>query len=265
MRSKGGVRGPRQASPRALAIAGGVVGIAVVAIVLAIVLTRGSSGPSGSKLLAQYPTKGSAHSSVALPGAAAANALFQGIPQRGLVLGKPTAPVEMVMFIDVQCPVCKDYELNDLPTIVGKYIRTGEVQLHLEPWAIIGAQSLTGRLGLIAASFQNRAFQYAKVNYDNQPDGSENTGWLTDSEMLQMASSVNGLDIHNWWAAKNGSGATTIAKEVDTEARKVGAEGTPTVLVGPYRGKLQNVTLPQAAPTLQQTEEALNAALASAK
>ena len=49
------------------------------------------------------------------------------------MLGKPSAPVEMEMFIDVQCPICRDYEVSSLPTIVQKYIRTGKVQLHLQP------------------------------------------------------------------------------------------------------------------------------------
>ena len=75
--------------------------------------------------------------------------------QQGLVLGRPSAPVEMEMFIDVQCPICQRYEVESLPTIVNKYIKTGKVQLHMQPWAFIGgagSQSFSGRLGLIAAS-----------------------------------------------------------------------------------------------------------------
>ena len=52
--------------------------------------------------------------------------------------------------------------------MVQKYIRPGKVQLHLQPWAFLGEQSKTGRLALIAASVQNKGFQYAKVLYDNQ-------------------------------------------------------------------------------------------------
>ena len=116
VRSKG-VGGPRsrQASPRGLATAGGVVAVAVIAIVLGIVLTRG--GNKAAPLPGEFPTVGSAHSKVALQGAPDANALFKGIPQKGLVLGKPSAPVEMEMFVDVQCPVCQFYEVNYLPTL----------------------------------------------------------------------------------------------------------------------------------------------------
>jgi len=263
VRSKGaaGARVPRQASPRVLAIGGAVAAAIVVAIVLAVVLGGGGHSSAGNPL-AGLPAVGNANNSVALPGAPAANSLFQGIPQTGLVLGRPSAPVEMVMFIDVQCPICQNYEVNYLPTIVQRYIRTGKVQLHLEPWAFIGPQSKTGRLGLIAASFQNKGFQYAKVLYDNQRQ--ENSGWLDDRMMAEIAASVTGLNLKRWWTDVNGSPARTIASTVDRLAAKDKVAGTPTVFVGRAGGKLHDIMPAGYAPNLQITERALNAALARA-
>src|SRR5690242_3259569 len=212
VRSKGaGGARTRQASPVALAIGGGIVLAIVIAIVLGVALTRGGGGGGGSGIVSANDmqglgTTGSATSPSALQGAAEANDLFKGIPQTGLTLGNPNAKVQMQMFIDVQCPFCQDYETNSLPTIVQKYIRTGKVQLHLWPWAFIGgqgSQSFSGRLGLIAASFQNKGFEYAKVLYDNQ--GTENTGWLTDQMMANIAASVNGLKLRQWWSDTNSS------------------------------------------------------------
>jgi protein-disulfide isomerase len=261
VRSKGvgGVR-PRQASPRALAIGGGVVLAIVIAVVLAVVL----SNRGGSTNVAQdLPAVGNANGPTALPGAPAANALFKGIPQQGLVLGNPNAPVEMEMFIDVQCPICQRYEVDSLPTIVQKYIRTGKVQLHLQPWAFIGPQSKTGRLAVIAASLQNKGFEYTKVLYDNQPPNSENTGYLTDNWMGQIAASVNGLRVQKVLSEKNGSGAAAIASKVDQLAAKANVQGTPTVLVGKTGGKLHDIMPAGYAPTLQITQQALDAALAN--
>jgi protein-disulfide isomerase len=269
VRSKGagGVRA-RQASPRALGIAGGVVLIAVIAVVLAVVLgSGGSSGGSGTVTpsdLQGLPATGSATWPGALQGAVEANNLFKGIPQQGLVLGDPKARVEMAMFIDVQCPFCQDYETTKLPTIVRKYIRTGKVQLHLLPWAFIGgqgSQSFSGRLGLIAASFQNKAFQYAKVLYDNQR--TENTGWLDGKMMANIAASVTGLNLDQWRVDTNSSAPQTIASKVDKEATAQSVVGTPTVLVGPEGGKLTSVASPDQEPDLQQTEQGINAALSN--
>jgi len=265
VRSKGaGGARSRQASPRALAIAGGVALLAVIAIVLGVVLASSGGGskslPSASDIKG-LPNPGNALSPAALQGAPQANALFKGIPQQGLVLGKPTAPVEMEMFIDVQCPICQGYEVNDLPTVVQKYIRPGTVQLHLQPWAFLGPQSFTGRLGLIAASFQNKGFEYAKVLYDNQ--GQEESGWLDGQEMANIAASVTGLDLPRWQTDTNGSGVKTIASEVDKAASKDNVVGTPTIFVGCLGGKLHDISVPRYAPTLQETEQAINAAAAT--
>jgi protein-disulfide isomerase len=271
VRSKGvgGVRGPRQASPRALAIGGGVVLVVVIAIVLAVALGSSGGGSGSSNPTKGLPAVGSATWAGALDGAPDANDLFKGIPQQGLVLGAPSAPVEMEMFIDVQCPICQNWEVNYIPGIVQKYIRTGKVQLHLQPWAFLGgagSQSFSGRLGLIAASFQNKGFEYAKVLYDNQ--GTENTGWLTDDMMAKIAASVNGLNLSRWWADTKSSSPEQIAKKVDQLATKDKVGGTPTIFVGKPGGQLSNVQTPQEisnllAPTLQETEQALDAAIAN--
>jgi protein-disulfide isomerase len=264
-KSGGGTR-QRQASPRALAIAGGVVLAIAIVVVLGIVLVGGGGSSNGTGVISSsdmkgLPATGSQSSDVALPGAAEANNLFKGIPQNGLVLGDPKAPVTMEMFIDVQCPVCQNYETLNLPTVVNKYIKTGQVQLHLKPWAFLGgtgSQSFTGRLGLIAAAKQNKGFQYAKVLYDNQ--GQEESGWLTGAVMATIAANVNGLNMSQWKDDTNSSGPPATAKAVDKLAAQKKVQGTPTIFVGCTGSKLQNVTAPGSAPTLQETEQAINSA-----
>jgi protein-disulfide isomerase len=269
VRSKGvgGVRA-RQASPRALAIAGGVVLAIVIAIVLGVVLSGGSGGGGGGGIVTSddlqgLPATGTQSWAGSLAGAAEANNLFKGIPQNGEVVGNPKAPIEMEMFIDVQCPVCQSYEVSNLPTVVQRYIRTGKVQLHVKPWAFLGPQSTTGRLGVIAAAQQNKGYEYAKVLYDTQPANSENSGWLTGREMAVIAASVDGLNLAQWRDDVNGSASQATASAVDKLATQKKVSGTPTILVGCKDGKLQDVTTPGNAPTLQDTTQAIDAAACS--
>jgi protein-disulfide isomerase len=258
----------RQASPRALAIAGGVVLAIVIAVVLGIVLSSGGGGGGGgivtSADLQGLPAAGSQSWAGALAGAAEANSLFKGIPQDGQVVGDPKAPVEMLMFVDVQCPVCQSYEVTGLPTIVKNYIRPGKVQLHLKPWAFLGgagSQSFSGRLGIIAAAKQNKGYEYAKVLYDNQ--GTEESGWLSGREMAIIAASVDGLDLAQWRDDVNSSAAQATASAVDALATQKKVSGTPTIFVGCTGGKLNDVATPGFAPTLQETTQAINAAACS--
>jgi protein-disulfide isomerase len=272
VRSKGvGGARARQASPRALAIAGGVVALLAIVLVLALVLSSGGGGggggggsalPSPSDMQGLPPT-GSQSWAGALPGAPEANGLFKGIPQHGLTLGNPKAPVEMEMFIDVQCPVCQWYEVNNLPTVVKDDIANGKVQLHLKPWAFIGPQSSTGRLGVIAAADQNKAFEYTKVLYDNQPANSENSGYLNGKWMATIAASVDGLNLAQWRDDVKGSAAQATAKNVDALAKQLNVQGTPTILIGCTGGKLSDISAPGNAPTLQETQQAINAAACS--
>jgi protein-disulfide isomerase len=265
VRSKGvGGARARQASPRALAIGGGIALAIIVAIVLGVVLSSGGgSGNSGgivsSSDMQDLPATGSESWTGAVPGAPEANKLFKGIPQNGLTLGDPKAPVTMEMFIDVRCPVCQNYEVTQIPSVVKKYIANGKVQLHLKPWAFLGPQSFTGRRGLIAAADQNKGFEYSKLLYDNQ--GSEATQWLTGREMALLAASVNGLNLTQWRDDVNASGSQATAKGVDQLAKQKNVSATPTIFVGPTGGKLQDASGSSYNPAA--VVQALNAAIAN--
>ena len=220
----------------------------------------GNKGNGGSNsVLPNGVTVGRANASFALPGAPEANNLFKGIPQQGLVLGNPNASVEMEMFIDVQCPVCQNFEVTSLPTVVQQYIRTGKVRLDLKPWAFIGNDSYRGRLATIAASFQNKAYNFAGVLYDNQ--GQENSGWLTDSMIAQIATSVPGLNVYKLFSDRDSARAKSIASQVDSLANADNVTGTPTILIGKAGGKLKDVATPGSAPTLNDVTTAIDNAL----
>ncbi len=256
VQSKGGPRRPRQASPRALAI-GAVAGVLVViAVVLGIVLSRGggSSGiPKGT------PTVGSV--AEGLPGSAEAAALFKGVPETGLYLGSDSAPVQMVMYIDLQCPVCQNFELTAMPTLVKKYVRPGKVRIEVRPWAFIGPDSFRGQRAMLAAAMQNKAYTFAEVLYVNQ--ATENTGWLTDQMIAQIAASVPGLDVKQLFAQRDSAEVKKQAAAVATQASIQHVQGTPTIFVGKSGAKPKNVAVPGAAPTLQDVESAIQAALGS--
>jgi protein-disulfide isomerase len=222
VRSKGAPR-QRQASPRVL------IGAAVVAVVAAIgigvaVAMSGGSSPS----LANVPTVGSL--SDALPGAAAVNTMFKGIPQTGTTLGSPSAPVTMEEFIDPQCPYCQEFETLVLPSLVKTYVRSGRVKIEMQPWAFIGPDSVTGQAAELAAAQQNKVFDFAEVLYDNQRE--ENTGWLTTAMVAKVAGSVPGLRVHELLEARNSSAVKAAQQKIDALANVRKVTGTPTLFVG---------------------------------
>src|SRR3954468_8982064 len=91
----------------------GAVLVAAVAVLVVAIVASGSGGSGGSK-------------SGKVVDAGQVTARFKGIPQNGLVLGNPKAPVTFVEFADLKCPICRDYTLSAFPTLVDKYVRTGK-------------------------------------------------------------------------------------------------------------------------------------------
>jgi protein-disulfide isomerase len=227
VRSTGG----RQANTKVLiGVAVGIVGI-VAAVALAFVVTSGSSSSSTPNVST-------------LPDAAASLAEFKGIPQRGNVLGKPSAPVTLVQYIDLQCPACRAFETEVMPSIVQRYVRSGKLKVESRPIAFIGPDSLLGRRATIAAGRQNRLYDFAQLLYANQ--GAENSGWLNEDMVSSAAKSIPGVDVQALLDESNSSEVETAAKTYESQATADGVRGTPALYVGKTGGTRAPVAADQA-------------------
>jgi len=209
-----------------LAIGLGAIASALAAAALAFALTGGSSSPSTTN-------------ASTLPGAGTVTRLFRGLPQDGTVLGPPKAPVTMVEYVDLQCPFCRSFELDVLPDIVRGYVRTGKLRIDARPVAVLGSDSERGRAAALAAAAQNRFYELSQLLYLNQ--GTENTGWLSESLIGSAYASIPGLDAQ---AAELGRGAGSVKADeqrIDAQATAFGLRQTPTILVGKTSGHLAEV------------------------
>jgi protein-disulfide isomerase len=206
-----------------------VVGLAGIAAAIAIAVAFGGGG-SGS----------TATNATTLPDADVIAQQLGGIPQRGNVLGRATAPVTLVEYIDLQCPVCRSFETEVMPTIITRYVRAGKLKVEARPIAFIGEDSKRGRDGMIAAGLQNHAFDFSQLLYFNQ--GAENGGWLDDSMVASAATSIPGVKVQQLLDAANSTGVARTAARFDEQATAENVGGTPTVLVGKSAGQLTVVS-----------------------
>jgi protein-disulfide isomerase len=240
VRSTGGAR---KASPKVLGAAVGVI-VLVAAVALVFAFTGGSSSPVTTT------TK--------LPDAGVVTQLFKGIPQRGNVLGSPKAPVTMIEYIDLQCPACRAFETEIMPSVIPKYVRTGKVKVEARPVVAIGPDSERGRRAMQAAGLQNRAFDFAQLLYFNQ--GAENGGWLNDAMVQAAASSIPGLDVAALLKAQDSATVLAQLKQVDAQSTADKLSSTPTIYVGKTGGAMHEVT-PRFIPSVAQLSAALDNAL----
>ncbi len=212
---------------------GGVAG-AVVVIILVIVLATGGNGKGSSNA----PTKDlAAHSSEI----AAVKSLLAGIPQNGNVLGNPNAKATMQYFGDLECPICQEFTLGSLPTIVEKFVRPGKLKLEYrslstatgnaehdgsEPQGTFDSQQVAA----LAAGKQNLMWYFVELFYHEQ--GAEGSGYVTEAFIQGLAQQVPGLDLTKWTADRSD---TTLVATVESDAQaaaKEGFEGTPSFLIG---------------------------------
>ncbi len=151
--------------------------------------------------------------------------LFKGVPQNGLYLGDGDAPATLVEYADLQCPFCRAFALDALPAIVERYVRAGRLRLRFEPQTILGQglsenQSETAARFALAASLQDRLWQFTDLFYRNQDD--ENSGYVTDSFLATLATNTEGLNVH---AATQAQGSAAVSRLLDASTSQFAARG----------------------------------------
>jgi protein-disulfide isomerase len=149
--------------------------------------------------------------------------LFDGVPQHGQYLGDPKAPATLVTYEDLQCPFCRAFTLDTLPAIVENYVKPGKLRLRFEPQTIVGEgfsenQSETAARYALAASLQNRLWQFTDLFYRNQDE--ENSGYVTDSFLNTLAQNTAGLDVKR---ATKDAGSEPVSRLLDASTGQFSA------------------------------------------
>jgi protein-disulfide isomerase len=163
-------------------------------------------------------------------GGSGADRALRGIPQSGIVLGSPDAPVTMVEFADLQCPFCAEYQARVFPELLDRYVRTGKLRIELRLLRFLGPDSDRLARAASAAAAQDRMWQLVELAYARQ--GRENSGYATDAfiKSLLADAGVKGAD--------TGAAAEPELRRAAQAARRAGIDSTPSFLIGPTGGTL---------------------------
>ena len=196
----------------------------VVAVVI-VVAGSGSSSPQTTS------TEGG-------PGAPENVATFAGVPQHGDTLGEPSAPATLTVIEDPQCPFCRQWYIDTLPTVVENYVRTGRIKIVYRGVVVIGANSLVGLAAEYAAAQQNKLWEMTEALYKRQ--GEENSGWITTAVVRDAAREIGLKPAKIVTALKSASVTSAIRKSID-EAQALGINGTPTFAIQKQLGSLQQL------------------------
>lgn len=211
----------------------------VVAVVLVLIVVATSGGGDGGD------TK--------LEGVAEVNQALSGIPQQGMVLGDPKAPVELAEFADLQCPYCKAFTEDVLPPVVQNQVKKGEVKVSFRNFTIIGEQSLPAGAAALAAGAQGRGWNFVELFYRNQ--GAEDSGYADDEFLEAVAKGAGVEDIARW--NRERAKFTAEVEATSEEAQQLGFDGTPSLAVeGPQSDGLEPIDTPGSTGDLEAALEA---------
>jgi protein-disulfide isomerase len=216
--------------------AGGVfVAIIVVVVVIIVASSGGGSGGDASNLVEKPQVE----------------KLFTGIPQSAGVLGQHSAPVRLIEYGDLQCPVCKEYSEEILPEIFENQVRKGEASITFRNFIIIGPQSVPAGEAALAAGAQGKGWTFIETWYRNQ--GEENSGYATEEFIESMGKYVGIPNMAQWNKERKSGKYKKQVEETTNQAQKVGFTGTPSFAIeGPGSEGLELLGTPGSTEAIEE-------------
>jgi protein-disulfide isomerase len=228
-----------------LMLTAGIIGVAVIALVVVIVVSSNGGHKANTKIT--NSTKAAARRTVA--------AELAGIPQSGNVLGKASAPITLIEYGDLVCPICRDFAVTTEPGIIKNLVKTGKAKLEFRAFETASqtanaSEYVATQVAARSAGLQNLEWNYVLLTYREQPQTlngqpAEESSYITPKYLQDLAAQVHGLNLIKWQSHLADVG---LANDVTTDGQAAlasGAQGTPAVTVtGPKGTTLDQESIP---------------------
>lgn len=194
----------------------------LVALLVAIMLVLAACGGSDD---------GGGGGEGGLQGVAEAQELATGLTQNGAVVGDAGAPVQFIEYLDLQCPFCRDASESVIPQLVDEFVRPGRITMEMRTLGLLGAASILGARGAVAAENQDALLAFDQAMFANQ--GEENGGWLTEDLMVEVATAL-GMDAEKFQADLAADASAAALRQREQQAIADDLQGVPHFeIIGP--------------------------------
>ncbi len=193
-----------------------IIIVAVIGALVGIFVAGNNSTTSASSKVADVST---------------VNNMLSGIPQQETSLGSKSAPVTMYAYEDLKCPICQNFNLNVFPSLIAKYVKTGQVNVEYIPQTFVGQAAAPGDSAraakfALAAAQQGKFWNFAELFYHNQQD--ENTTYVTNAFLTNIGKNVPGLNVSQALSDMNSSSISQALSSASTQFTQNGFSGTPS-------------------------------------
>ncbi len=88
--------------------------------------------------------------------------------QGGFMMGNPNAKVKLIEIGSLSCPHCRAFEDEGVPTLVSKYVKSGQVSWEFRPYLIHGPVDMAADL-IARCNGEKSFFPIVQAMYKDQP------------------------------------------------------------------------------------------------
>lgn len=153
------------------------------------------------------------------------------------IMGRMDAPLDMYYWGDYQCPFCRRFEENTLPTLIDDHVSSGTVRVVFIEFPYLSEGSMTAAVmdrcvwRQVRDENPRRYWEWHSTVYDNQ--GEKDSGWASESNLLEITRGVDGIDADAVDTCMQ-ENRSDIEPTIDTDverARQLGLRGSPAFVI----------------------------------
>lgn len=171
-------------------------------------------------------------------------------------IGEASAPVTIAVWSDYQCPFCKKFEVETLPSIIADYVDAGKVKVVFMDFVFLGNDSVDAAVygRAVWKLYPEQYFAWRTAMYEAQ-DEEGDQGFGDASSIDALTAKIPGIDAAKVAAdvKANRDGYKAAADADRAEGQKIGINATPSFVI--------NTQIIQGAYPYPAFQEAIDAAL----
>jgi protein-disulfide isomerase len=156
-------------------------------------------------------------------------AFAQPYPEKGKILGSPTAPIRIDVYSDFACPACRNFHETTLPMIIKDYVQPGKVYIVNREFPLAIEAHKYSRLAAQYAVAAGRLGIYQPVAdalfRDQQSWNASGKVWETIATVLSPEQQKKVQTIFKDPAIN------TVVSSDSADGSKAGINSTPTLIV----------------------------------
>ncbi|MHB1316752.1 MAG: thioredoxin domain-containing protein [Minisyncoccota bacterium] len=149
-------------------------------------------------------------------------------------IGNQNAPVTIAYWSDFQCPFCKRFDLETLPTLVKNYVDTGKLKVVFKDFQFLGPDSeIAGHASkAVWELYPDLYYKWHQAMYEAQDE--EHGGFGDKESIIKLTRTIPGIDADKVSSLME-ENKTNFQQEQDEdkqEASQFGINGTPGFVIG---------------------------------